>query len=225
MSISLEWLLNKAKDKIYPITHAKGAIRGNSTVDKDLTALENSMTTVENNLSTVTTRVNNISELIQSGQIGGGSTSVILGVASGTGEVSIPTEGWEENPDGGYILDITNTAIEETTIPVVAVAPTSFDAAKNCGLKSYCKTLTGILRLYSDTVPTVEIEASIALIGSGDALPKATTTSAGVIRVGNGVKVEPTTGTLSVDPDKVITQDEVVDEEEALEAIRTILNQ
>ena len=39
MAMKAEWILNKAKQKIYAISHAKAVVRNNSTVDADLTAL------------------------------------------------------------------------------------------------------------------------------------------------------------------------------------------
>lgn len=40
MAITAEWIINKSKKKIYAISHAKAVVRGNSTVDADLAALE-----------------------------------------------------------------------------------------------------------------------------------------------------------------------------------------
>ena len=138
----------------------------------------------------------------------------------------IPTEGWEANDDGeGYHLDITNAAIDETTVPVVALSPSAYEVAQSCKLKPYCETFNGYMRMYTDTVPTDEMEASLALIGSGNVLPVATTSTRGTISVGNGMTIEPTTGTLSVDKNTVITQDELVDEDEALADMKVILNQ
>ena len=45
MGINVEWIINKAKQKIYAVSHAKAVIRGNHTIDDDLTNLENSMET------------------------------------------------------------------------------------------------------------------------------------------------------------------------------------
>lgn len=222
MSISLEWLVNKAKKKVYAISHAKGVVRGTSTVDKDLTKVENDIISMGTTLDNLNTRVNNIAE----NGVGGGSTSVILGAATNAGDIMIPTEGWEANESGeGYHLDITNSAIEDTTVPVVALAPDSFDVAMECKLKPYCRTYTGYMRLYAESIPSAEIEASLALIGSGNTLPVATTATRGTIRVGDGVVVNPTTGTLSVDKNTVITQDELVDEAEALADMQNILSQ
>ena len=51
MAISAEWILNKSKQKIYAITHAKAVIRNNSTMDADMTAMENSMKAFETAVS------------------------------------------------------------------------------------------------------------------------------------------------------------------------------
>ena len=222
MSITLEWLVNKAKKKVYTISHAKGVIRGNSTVDQDLTKLENDITSMDTTLTNLNTRLNNI---VEEG-IGGSSAKVILGAASNAGDVMIPTEGWEADEDGtGVHLDITNSAIEDTTVPVIALSPDAYDTALECKLKPYCQSFSGYIRLYADAIPSAEMEVSLALIGSGNTLPKASTLSAGVVRVGNGVVVEPSTGTLSVDKNTVITTDELVDEQEALNDMKTILAQ
>ena len=211
---------------MYAVSHAKGVIRNGNTVDQDLTKLENNITSMNTTLDILSTRINNISDQIANGGIGGGSTSVILGAASNAGDVLIPTEGWENDETGtGVHLDITNSAIEDTTVPVVALAPESYATALSCGLKPYCRTYTGYMRLFADSVPSAEIEASLALIGSGNTLPVATTATRGTIQVGNGVVVEPQTGVLSIDKNTVITQDELVDEAEALRDMQTILAQ
>ena len=51
MSISAEWILNKAKQKIYAISHAKAVVRNNSTVDADLTALETAVESLQNEVN------------------------------------------------------------------------------------------------------------------------------------------------------------------------------
>lgn len=44
MAITAEWIINSAKKRIYAISHAKAVVRGNSTVDADLSALEQNIT-------------------------------------------------------------------------------------------------------------------------------------------------------------------------------------
>lgn len=63
MAMKAEWILNKAKQKIYAISHAKAVVRNNSTVDADLTALENSIKALQKDvdsmdLTTITNHLN-----------------------------------------------------------------------------------------------------------------------------------------------------------------------
>lgn len=63
MAMKAEWILNKAKQKIYAISHAKAVVRNNSTVDADLTALENSVKALQKDvdsmdLTTITNHLN-----------------------------------------------------------------------------------------------------------------------------------------------------------------------
>lgn len=53
MSISAEWILNKAKQKIYAISHAKAVVRNNSTVDADLTALETAVQALQDDVDSM----------------------------------------------------------------------------------------------------------------------------------------------------------------------------
>lgn len=216
MGIFGEWVLNKLKQRIYAVSHAKVVVRNQSTVDKDLTNLENRTTSLE--------------EKIQSGIIADGSAIVMLGAANATGEVTIPIEGWVEDGEE-YYLNIENSAINENIVPIVVVAPDHYTTALKCGLKPYCRTLEGILQLYANSVPSQPITASIALIGGKDNsvdannLPLATSTTAGVVKPGTGFTVDSNTGTLTVDPNVVVTDDDMVDESEMTNTIKTSLQQ
>lgn len=54
--MNIEWLKNKAKEKFYPITHAKAVLFGenNRTVNDELTTLAEDVTEIKNDLSTHT---------------------------------------------------------------------------------------------------------------------------------------------------------------------------
>lgn len=232
MGIFGEWVLNKLKQRIYAVSHAKVVVRNKSTVDTDLTNLENRATSLEQNVATVRQIVNNLDNNIQSGIIADGTAIIMLGTANATGEVTIPTEGWVKDADRDeYHLDIENSAINESIVPVVAVSPDHYDRATECGLKPYCRTLEGILRLYADAAPSQPITASIALIGEKDnsvdvdKLPLATSTTAGVVKPGTGFTVDSNTGALTVDTNVVVTDDDMVDESEMANTIKTSLQQ
>ena len=223
MSISAEWVINKSKNRIYAVSHAQVIVRNRSTVDKDLTSLENRATESEDNITIVKQRLSNLM---------GGSALVMLGKTESAGEITIPTEGWTVDDLGGYHLDIENEAIDESIIPIIAVAPESYDAAIVCGLKPYCKTFDGndkgILRLYADSIPTLSITVSMALIGGGTAvtlesLPKASRLSAGVVQPSRGFIVNSDTGELNVDNNVIVTDDDLVDETQTIDDIRDSL--
>lgn len=227
MGIFGEWVLNKLKQRIYAVSHAKVVVRNKSTVDKDLTNLENRATTLEQNVTTVQQIVNNLNS---NPQYADGTAVIMLGMANATGEVTIPTEGWVKDADRDeYHLDIENSAINESIVPVVAISPDHYDRATECGLKPYCRTLEGILRLYADSAPSQPITASIALIGEKDNsvdvnnLPLATSTTAGIVKPGTGFTVDSNTGTLSIDTNVVITDDDMIDESEMANTIKTTL--
>lgn len=51
MAITAEWIINSAKKRIYAISHAKAVVRGNSTVDADLSVLEQNITQFQNSVN------------------------------------------------------------------------------------------------------------------------------------------------------------------------------
>lgn len=51
-TLTIEWLKNKLGKKFYPVTHATAVARGNSTVDKDLTELEDSVSEINTYIKT-----------------------------------------------------------------------------------------------------------------------------------------------------------------------------
>lgn len=51
MAITAEWIINSAKKRIYAISHAKAVVRGNSTVDADLSILEQNITQFQNSVN------------------------------------------------------------------------------------------------------------------------------------------------------------------------------
>ena len=55
MAINIEWIINKAKEKIYAITHAQAIIRGASTVEADLKAIEANIADLQTQIGNVNT--------------------------------------------------------------------------------------------------------------------------------------------------------------------------
>ena len=131
----------------------------------------------------------------------------IIGRSLVSGEVAIPVDGWIQ--DGGwYYLDIVDESISEDSIPALTVYPDSLDTARSCGFRSVCETRDGALRVFAKSVPGAVIVASLAALsstvggGDGGALPVATTSSLGAVKVGSGLDIQ-RDGTLSVNlPDE-----------------------
>ena len=227
MSISAEWVLNKEKKRIYAVSHAKATVRNSSTVDNDLTKLENRTSNVENVIDTLNTKVDTLNaQVFPTDVIDDGSATVVLGKAVTAGEITIPIEGWEEE-DNEFILNITNSAIDENTVPVLAIAPQSYEVAQDSGFKPYCRTFNGILRLYSQSIPTAPLIASLALIGGNsklfDNLPVASSVTPGVVKIGNGLIIDET-GTVSINKSVLITDEDMVNESEMVDTINEDLN-
>ena len=197
MSTNLEWIKNSEGKRIYAISHASAVVRNKSTVDSDLTKLE-----ADNEESKETLQT--LKQIVQS------NAWIILGKATYGGEITIPAVGWTEENDL-YILEIENSQITESTMPLIAISPESYSIALDCGLKPYCRTFEGKLKIYADSPPVSELIASISLVGEN-------TVS------GKGLQVNALTGTVSVDPNIVVMNDDVVDEDKMNTDINSWLN-
>ncbi len=129
--------------------------------------------------------------------------------------ITIPVDGWQENPDGGayaYRADIPVESVTAKLIPQLFYPPESAERAGYYGLSPVCETLDGVLRVWSKAVPAEPIPAVLNLTGDasgyfavGDGntgsgtftLPPATENTLGGVKVGSGLNVT-RDGTLSV---------------------------
>ena len=196
MSTNAEWIKNSEGKRVYPVSHSSVIVRKNSTVDRDLTALENKAENLEHSVSTM-------EQTIQ------GNAWVILGKSNYVGEITIPAVGWVLE-DGLYILEIESSQITESTMPIIAISPESYATALTCGLKSYCRSLDGKLKVYAESVPLTEIIASISLIGENTA-------------AGRGLRINPISGAVELD-NTVVTDDDLVDEDQLNQDIKDMFD-
>ncbi len=129
--------------------------------------------------------------------------------------ITIPADGWQDNPDGGayaYRADIPVESVTAKLIPQLFYPPESAERAGYYGLSPVCETLDGLLRVWSKAVPAEPIPAVLNLTGDasgyfavGDGntgsgtftLPPATENTLGGVKVGSGLNVT-RDGTLSV---------------------------
>ena len=145
-----------------------------------------------------------------------------------TYEITIPATGWQTNAgDYAYKIDIANEDITADMVPMLTIEPDSLDTAAACGICPTCETVEGALRVYAQTVPEVSLAAHLTVIapkgGGGNVdLPIATESALGAVKIGNGLTVQ-SDGTLSVNKDTVMTNEDLVDEEEAKADLAEIL--
>ena len=155
----------------------------------------------------------------------GGGGNVDLPIAT---KFSIPETGWTKGTGiYEYTIDIPSESITENLIPMLTILPTSVGEAASCGLCPACETISGALRLYAKNEPQTAMEGSLTLIfpkgGGGNVdLPIATESALGAVKIGNGLTVQ-SDGTLSVNKDTVMTNEDLVDEEEAKADLAEIL--
>lgn len=87
-------------------------------------------------------------------------------------EITIPTEGWENNPMGAkdspssdypQQLDIELESVTSRMTPILTIHPESLADAD--GICPTCQTLDGKLRLFAKAAPKAELSATLALVG------------------------------------------------------------
>ena len=132
-------------------------------------------------------------------------------------DIILPAEGWVEDTDTGgeypVHFDMVDEAVQDNLIPLLTVYPEHLNAAANCSLSPYIRTIPGALRVYAKQPPDSDIKASLALLGVsqgmiGDAsgrngayvLPAASATVLGGVRVreGSGLVVDGS-GNIAID--------------------------
>lgn len=125
-------------------------------------------------------------------------------------DISIPTNDWNgcegEYP---YTVSVEREEIKATHIPIVSLHRDSLAVAEAAGMCSSAETVDGAVRFWARNIPTADLEATLALLtpgtgelgaaggGSAYVLPVATTETAGVVRIGEGLSVT-ADGTISV---------------------------
>lgn len=120
--------------------------------------------------------------------------------------ITISAQNWVSNIDtdnSSYIYsnDVEVSGVTEEYYPIVTLDESSARIASSASMSSLVRTGTGIVRFYSETIPSSDMTAHIALLYSTDGdvlteLPVATSDTLGVVKIGNGISVD-TDGTIS----------------------------
>ena len=198
-------------------------------ISASFTAIDGAITDIENELARSNRRVTTLEE-----DCVRRSLSVI------TLEITIPAEGWteDENDTTGYpwSVEIQNDAITETLIPMVTVYPASVSTSRNAGFCPAAQTLEGALRLFAKEPPETEIQASLSLFGAvasiipghdwgdfetGDGLTRDAEGKLAV-KIGSGLTFD-VNRAVAADPQKVVTDDDLLNEDETEQDLKEIL--
>ncbi len=156
-------------------------------------------------------------------------------------DITIPVSAWVKDEgtagDYKYHADVEDPNISASYRPSVTLYEDSEETAKACGLRPSTETLDGALRVWARSVPTRDIRANLTLFcaiagstggavipgGGNYTLPAATATQLGGVKVGDGLTVAED-GTLSVNQEQVMTDADLVNEEEVAQDVANILN-
>lgn len=162
--------------------------------------------------------------------------TAIAGAQSGSvliRDITISAEDWAEleETDNGCAWRV-DAAVEGATgehVPLVFLSRDALNAAKLAGLSPSAETQSGVVQLWSKDKPRESIACTIVLLaqksegGSGVyALPVASESTLGAVKVGDGLSVA-SDGTLSVNKETVMTDEDLVDENEVRDSVATIL--
>lgn len=159
-------------------------------------------------------------------------------IGTSRSKITIPVEGWvtnDEIPGYPFCVDIDVTGATARITPVLTAHPESIGNAVN--LCQVAQTLDGALRVYAKKVPSVEIKASLALIGGAGyigTLPEgAVATGKGLeydtdgslsVRIGEGLSFDEQDA-LTVNTQTVMTAEDLVDEAAIQQEVAGILSE
>ncbi len=89
-------------------------------------------------------------------------------------DIVIPTTGWKEDAEGGagggYLIEIMQKDVTEKMIPIVSIFHNSMDTARDCGMSTIAETMNGVVRLFVETIPKKEINASLILLRASNSI-------------------------------------------------------
>lgn len=152
-------------------------------------------------------------------------------------DLTIPVSGWVESNSGSaeyaYVCDVEAEGVTSAMIPSGAVLPGYFAIASKAGMLGGCEARNNCLRFYSATIPDADILARVNLFRMGGSGGGGGSVDPGVglsysmdgrlnVNVGDGLSVG-ADNTLNVDRQEVVTDSDMLDEDETEESLRDIL--
>ena len=153
----------------------------------------------------------------------------------GTFTVTIPATGWveaeEPSADHNFVCDVEAADVKSDLVPSGAPILGSFGIANKAGMVNGCETFDGYVRFFSKSAPAEDIQACIILFSKGGESGGGVAIGQGLtydldgkiaVKVGEGISFDQNDA-LTVNSETVVTADDLVDEAEAMNAVKEIL--
>lgn len=152
-------------------------------------------------------------------------------------EITIPKSSWKNNSGGGYYAEVSTSKAMADRYPLVTPSKGSTAAIKDADVSHEVECEDGVLRFFSDNIPSGDISATVVFLypkealsdsnstgggessGSGYMLPVATDSRLGGVKIGSGIDVT-NDGTISVDGE--ITKADMTTDEEREEMLKEV---
>ena len=155
----------------------------------------------------------------------------------GTLQLTIPAADWQEveaaTSDYAYTCDVEAEGVTSVMTPMGAPLPGYFDISTKAGVLNCASVFNGYVRFYSKRVPTDDIVCSLTLLrlgssgGGGGSVDPGVGLGLGMdgklnVLLGNGLSVD-RANKVNVDHAEVVTEDDMLDEDETEESVKNIL--
>lgn len=154
-------------------------------------------------------------------------------------DLTMKMEDWKksEDPIAGYefVCDVKVDGVLSVHVPFGVTDAASEDAADQACLRQACETLDGYVRFFAKSVPESDIKATVTLIGPGGGGGSGGGVTAGEgleydadgrlrVKTGNGLYFDDKSA-LAVDQGEVVTNGDLLNEDETARELEDILKQ
>lgn len=153
----------------------------------------------------------------------------------GSYAVTLPADGWEavqeENPDYSFVCDVAIADAKSDFVPSGGCNPGYFDIAGRAEIVNGCTVFDGYVRFYAKRVPEADVEATVILFSRGAGGGGVRGIGAGLeydgegnvaVKAGEGISFDENGG-VTVDRQEVVTENDMLDEDETEESVKNIL--
>lgn len=155
----------------------------------------------------------------------------------GSLDLTIPVSGWEDadpaTEDYSFFCDVPAEGVTDAMVPEGTPLPGYFSVTADAGMMMGCTVINGAVRFYSQRIPDRDVLCHITLFRMGGSGGGGASVDPGVglgfgmdgrlnVLLGNGLSVDDDNN-INVDHAEVVTEDDMLDEDETEESLRNIL--